>query len=92
MANKKVVIKSSVKEIEEWLDLNLDLFENPSAYLGDEPGSFHRKWKSATLKHLTVGARSYAELLGNWGLDCVVQMVGGMKPADVPWDARVYIC
>lgn len=59
-----------------WIAKNAHRFTDPVAYIGDEPGTFHRDWDTAKLRVCMVAASTYDNLTGNMAQPLLVRMLG----------------
>jgi len=74
----------SKERISEWLDSEIHNMAVPSAYYGDEMGTYLKNdndWDVAPLRVAAIGGSSYTGLAGNLGIPLVYSLVNDQNPA-----------
>lgn len=67
--------------IQNFLDQNLYKFDGPGQYLGNEPGSIHRDWGTASLRWLMTATWDYSQASGNMAIPAVYRSILDADPA-----------
>lgn len=62
-------------QIQRWLDSNLWKFDGPEAFLGDEPGTAHKDWDSASVRWLLAASWPYMQAAGNNSIPVVYRSI-----------------
>ena len=67
--------------IENWLSENQYRMDGPAQYLGNEPGSIHRDWDSASLRWLIFASWDYSQASGNMAIPAVYRSIMDADPS-----------
>ena len=75
-----VMADRSPEYISSWLERSLHRFDNPSQFLGDEPGSARKPWGECSVRWLVAASWPYYHSTGNQSIPAVCATINNGRP------------